>query len=754
MSPPTGPGSPPGTPPGTPPAPSPVPPSLSTDILDLEQRIRRVSQSLAEVSAESTKIKDEISDFGLGRAIVDYEKLLELKIEEREINQKFLETELQKLELLEKQRKLEDDGSLASAIAIDNARIAVEDKQREIEATKNKVKELGKELKKLKPGFEIGGTAAKKMFEAIGVKQNSFSNLFEQLNDFQGGVAGFVKSVGSGFFKDVVMAGPTILSSVVSQSYDLMKKMNDVFADTKKEFGVEYGQRLNNVFMKSERSLRQYGISADETVAISKTLNGVFSDFIDMGGEEQKILMKNAAIMQKVGVSNEEYADSLKFLEFSMGETREATQENIAELVEFGRRNGIEGKSTIANFKKVRSYMSQFGDNWQKTFNRMSLISRKTGMDIQDLASIAQGFDSFDSAATSVGQLNALLGGPFLNTVEMIRTEDPAEQIMKVKQAFDAAGKSVNSMSKYELKGFAESIPGINGDVEKMRNLLNKLDTGMLSSADDLTKALEETDEQKKLDDQLKASRSIAESLAVVSNSLAMMTPLLEVFTPLFQGLASVATALGDAFPRVALGIGKSITYFVRFITKVAKGVPILGTIISAFQIADRFSRGDYAGAALELGAAGAAYVPGLGFAAQAGMAAYDASGGEKYMSQAFGYDTPKTGYGVDDFIYRGDGVNGSITPINSKDQFLGLKDGGPAQAGLKEVMEGISKGNTSYQTSTSIQNKTESDFVRNNINNASNNITPNINLTVMLEGRELRAFVKQVIADNLNPLK
>ncbi len=31
---------------------------------------------------------------------------------------------------------------------------------------------------------------------------------------------------------------------------------------------------------------------------------------------------------------------------------------------------------------------------------------------------------------------------------------------------------------------------------------------------------------------------------------------------------------------------------------------------------------------------------------------------------------------------------------------------------------------------------------------------TPNINLTVMLEGRELRAFVKNVIVENLNPLK
>jgi hypothetical protein len=83
------------------------------------------------------------------------------------------------------------------------------------------------------------------------------------------------------------------------------------------------------------------------------------------------------------------------------------------------------------------------------------------------------------------------------------------------------------------------------------------------------------------------------------------------------------------------------------------------------------------------------------------------------------------------------------------------LKDGGPAQAGLKDIMDGMSRDRVSYETSNSIQNKTENDFARTNINNTNaNNATPNINLTVMLEGRELRAFVKQVIADNLNPLK
>ena len=52
---------------------------------------------------------------------------------------------------------------------------------------------------------------------------------------------------------------------------------------------------------------------------------------------------------------------------------------------------------------------------------------------------------------------------------------------------------------------------------------------------------------------------------------------------------------------------------------------------------------------------------------------------------------TPESSIPVKDFVYRGDGKFGSITPINSQDQFFGAMPGGPIDTAMK--MAGVVKG-------------------------------------------------------------
>jgi hypothetical protein len=729
---------------------SPATPGATPDAAELE-RMRAEADELAaatnRIRDAASEIKEEIANMGILERVREFEDFSRLREKDLLLEEKRLETLKERYETLLEIARIEGDVSGIRAYSSLVAGFSTA-----LDEAKQKTKEFVKNAKEIKPALEMGADAGNKLASSIGLGNNEFTSFFNKVNNFKGGIGKLMLGMGTGFTASIL--NPTQLASaVIKSSFDLMTTANQMFADTKKGYGVEYGNKLNSVFTRTERSLRRYGISAEDANKIGGTLNDTFSDFLDMNEDQQKQLVKNAGIMQKLGIENSEYSESIRFMEYSMGENREAAQENIAELVEFGRKNGIQAKQTIANFTKVRSYISQFGDNWQKTFNRMSAISRKTGMDIQDLVSISQGFDNFDSAATSVGQLNALLGGPFLNTVDMIRTEDPAEQIMKIKEAFDSAGRSVNSMSKFELKGFAESIPGINGDIDKMRTLLNKLDSGMISSADALTEALEgPTKEQEAMENQLLASQSIAESLQVIAKSIAVFTPLLEMINPIISGVATGISKMGESIAWLVMDISK-LGAFGRMLMAVAEGgakaTPVLGLVLSLISAIARFLTGDFVGALLEVGAGIAGtLLPGVGGAVGQGiLLGYDA-----YRAKQ-SYNVEQNG--VDDFIYRGNGVNGTITPINSKDQFLGLKDGGPAQAGLKDIMDGMSRDRVSYETSNSIQNKTENDFARTNINNTNaNNATPNINLTVMLEGRELRAFVKQVIADNLNPLK
>lgn len=56
--------------------------------------------------------------------------------------------------------------------------------------------------------------------------------------------------------------------------------------------------------------------------------------------------------------------------------------------------------------------------------------------------------------------------------------------------------------------------------------------------------------------------------------------------------------------------------------------------------------------------------------------------GGTNIFAQKSTRDT--TDPSVDDFIYRGDGVRGNITPIDTADQFVGMKPGGPVDQAMR----------------------------------------------------------------------
>ena len=55
--------------------------------------------------------------------------------------------------------------------------------------------------------------------------------------------------------------------------------------------------------------------------------------------------------------------------------------------------------------------------------DRRKYVNFKTLQDFNK--KIVEKFDKFDSAAESVGKLNALLGGPYLNTLELVAETDP-----------------------------------------------------------------------------------------------------------------------------------------------------------------------------------------------------------------------------------------------------------------------------------------------------------------------------------------
>ena len=716
------------------------------------------------------------------------EKTLKLK-EQARINESLkeqlkiineLRSELEKLtkgtaEYLDKSRELE--AAELSKLKIDlrvvevlqelygeteeyTAKIA--DLTQKIKDQKDKLEELGETLRNFNSSMAMGTQAGNQLATSIGITSSRLSEFFESLQKGKFNLDGFKEGLKDSFTGAKI--GTSAINTYIDSNIELFATLQTVNSELNKSFTPEYANRIINSTNSIEVSLRRYNIGFDESAKAVETLNNNMSDFANLTDNQIETLATDSALMTKFGISNEDYASSIQEMTKGFGDSIEAAQENMREMRSFSGAIGKSTKEVMADFGKVQSFLAQYGSNYENIFRRMEVITRKTGVAIQDLQSVAEGFDQFDGASQSVGKLNALLGGPFLNTIDMINTEDPAEQIMKIKLAFDAAGRSVNSMTRRELQAFASSIPGINGDINKMKMLFGQLDQGVLDSADSINSFIEGSDDSTEmLKTQAELTMTLKDTFDAIKKMIAENGPLIQsLMTTLQSGLQGIAT-LGENIRNVMFDLGKIFSKVLDFPLKIAgeltelfgpkflSKIPGLGILIGVISGLSRLASGDLIGAAGELasGIAGGFGLTALSVGIDAALlgsdiAGYTGAGGSLNIGGRKETEMAVAGY---------TGASGSLNIGGRKETEMAV--GGIVTREVNNVTIG-ERGREAV-----IPLEDGKDYLVDPLAKAVQQVggggfggTPNINLTVMLEGRELRAFVKNVIVENLNPLK
>ena len=80
-------------------------------------------------------------------------------------------------------------------------------------------------------------------------------------------------------------------------------------------------------------------------------------------------------------------------------------------------------------------------------------------------------FDTFEGSAKAVGKLNALLGGPYLNSIDMLNASED-ERLQMMKEGIEASGIIFSDLNKFEQKAIASAM---GTDVDTLRKALTEL---------------------------------------------------------------------------------------------------------------------------------------------------------------------------------------------------------------------------------------------------------------------------------------
>ena len=247
--------------------------------------------------------------------------------------------------------------------------------------------------------------------------------------------------------------GYSILLKIGQATMKLAYDQDKALVSFNKQTGAAriYGKQLLDL----ESRMFDQGVTLeDASEAMTALVRSVYG-LKTMSQSAQTDLIDTTAILQELGVSADTTGSNVHFMTRSLGMGVKESVRYQRELLTLAQQIGMPPQEMAEGFKSAQPKLAAFGKDAGRVFKKLAVAARASQMDVQQLLEIVEQFDTFEGAATSVGKLNALLGGPFLNSMEMVMQTDPTERMRMLSGALNDAGKSFDQMTYYEKKSIA-----------------------------------------------------------------------------------------------------------------------------------------------------------------------------------------------------------------------------------------------------------------------------------------------------------
>ena len=253
---------------------------------------------------------------------------------------------------------------------------------------------------------------------------------------------------------DIGMQG--IMSKILSTVIDLVMEMDKLTKAFERQFqmGPEYTQSIKDQYAE----LNEFGVSIEDATKAQSTLIEGFTDFTMQGKESRDMLTKTSAILGELGVAQEDFAQGIQNATKMFGRSVVQAEEDARSLMAVARELGVAPGQMAAQYAKMGPQLAKFGREAVDTFKELARVQKITGMEMEKILSITNRFDTFEGAAEQAGQLNAALGGNFVNAMDLMMATDPTERFDMIRDSILNAGLTFDDMSYYQKQFYAEAL--------------------------------------------------------------------------------------------------------------------------------------------------------------------------------------------------------------------------------------------------------------------------------------------------------
>ena len=328
-----------------------------------------------------------------------------------------------------------------------------------------------KKLKRLtKAQKKLNEEQAKGIQAAIVLKDSIFglSSGLSKIVEVAGGAAGDFKAFSKEMFS---------LKSINKMVTGGLLKLFDMFmqvafaadeAQSKFRQNTGAGKEFNNNLSAVRNNLKQTGVGFDEASKSLESLYGGMSSFTRMSDGMQTKVAGTVAVYDQLGVSMDVTTGIMDHAVQSLGYDAQGSMDLVKQLDDTAVSLGKNISDVFADFASASKKLSFYGTDMINVFRKLEMQSKDTGLSIDEILGLTEQFDTFEGAGKAVGKLNALLGGPYLNSIDMLNASED-ERMEMMKEAMDMSGTMFSDLSKYEQKAFAAAM---GTDVDTLRKAM------------------------------------------------------------------------------------------------------------------------------------------------------------------------------------------------------------------------------------------------------------------------------------------
>jgi len=204
--------------------------------------------------------------------------------------------------------------------------------------------------------------------------------------------------------------------------------------------------------------------------AMGPSINLVMNQF-----KESVEVTRSIIAMQKgLGLTKEEFAALGKVSAISGKKIIDIEYEMGNLSLQLGDKFGLSSKKISSDVGKMMKDFEHFGNLSTKQLNSVAAYTQRLGLETTKLLGLMDKFDQFEDAADASSKLSQAFGLQ-IDSMEMMRSQDPAERFDMIRAAMVRAGISSDGMRNQTVKLFT-SLTGL--DAETVRIGLNTKNLG------------------------------------------------------------------------------------------------------------------------------------------------------------------------------------------------------------------------------------------------------------------------------------